>query len=40
MQMGDSLLVDSVIPLNENLLIVTGAVWRPGEYERPVGFVR
>ena len=30
---GDSLLVDSVIPFYENRLIVTGAVWRPGEYE-------
>ena len=33
MQDGDSLLVDSVIPFYENRLIVTGAVWRPGEYE-------
>ena len=30
---GDSLLVDSAIPFYENRLIVTGAVWRPGEYE-------
>ena len=30
---GDSLLVDSVIPFYENRLTVTGAVWRPGEYE-------
>ena len=29
----DSLLVDSVIPFYENRLTVTGAVWRPGEYE-------
>ncbi|MCD8264851.1 MAG: SLBB domain-containing protein [Tannerellaceae bacterium] len=30
---GDSLLVDSVIPFYENRLTITGAVWRPGEYE-------
>lgn len=30
---GDSLQVDSVIPFYENRLTVTGAVWRPGEYE-------
>ena len=30
---GDSLLVDSVIPFYENRLTVTGAIWRPGEYE-------
>jgi protein involved in polysaccharide export with SLBB domain len=33
MQGGDSLLVDSVIPFYENRLTITGAVWRPGEYE-------
>lgn len=33
MQDADSLLVDSVIPFYENRLLVTGAVWRPGEYE-------
>ncbi|MEG1545616.1 MAG: SLBB domain-containing protein, partial [Tannerellaceae bacterium] len=33
MQDGDSLQVDSVIPFYENRLTVTGAVWRPGEYE-------
>lgn len=33
MQDGDSLQVDSVIPFYENRLRVTGAVWRPGEYE-------
>jgi protein involved in polysaccharide export with SLBB domain len=33
MQDGDSLLVDSVVPFYENRLIITGAVWRPGEYE-------
>lgn len=33
MQDGDSLQVDSVIPFYENRLVVTGAVWRPGEYE-------
>ena len=30
---GDSLQVDSIIPFYENRLTVTGAVWRPGEYE-------
>ncbi|WP_288207385.1 SLBB domain-containing protein [uncultured Parabacteroides sp.] len=30
---GDSLLVDSVIPFYDNRLTITGAVWRPGEYE-------
>lgn len=30
---GDSLMVDSVIPFYENRLVITGAVWRPGEYE-------
>ncbi len=30
---ADSLLVDSVIPFYENRLTITGAVWRPGEYE-------
>ena len=30
---GESVLVDSVIPFYENRLTVTGAVWRPGEYE-------
>lgn len=30
---GDSLVVDSVIPFYENRLTITGAVWRPGEYE-------
>lgn len=30
---GDSLLVDSVVAFYENRLTVTGAVWRPGEYE-------
>lgn len=33
MQDGDSLLVDSIIPFYENRLVVSGAVWRPGEYE-------
>lgn len=33
MQDGDSLMVDSVIPFYENRLVITGAVWRPGEYE-------
>lgn len=33
MQDGDSLSVDSVIPFYENRLVVTGSVWRPGEYE-------
>ncbi len=33
MQDGDSLQVDSVIPFYENRLMITGAVWRPGEYE-------
>jgi len=30
---GDSLIVDSVMPFYENRLHITGAVWRPGEYE-------
>lgn len=30
---GDSLLVDSVIPFYENRLTISGAIWRPGEYE-------
>ncbi len=30
---GDTLVVDSVIPFYENRVIITGAVWRPGEYE-------
>lgn len=30
---GDSLQVDSIIPFYENRLTVSGAVWRPGEYE-------
>ncbi|MDR1880773.1 MAG: SLBB domain-containing protein [Tannerellaceae bacterium] len=30
---GDSCMVDSVIPFYQNRLLVTGAVWRPGEYE-------
>nr|WP_129732613.1 SLBB domain-containing protein [Parabacteroides goldsteinii] len=30
---GDSLLVDSLIPFYDNRLTITGAVWRPGEYE-------
>lgn len=33
MQDGDSLQVDSVIPHYENRLTISGAVWRPGEYE-------
>lgn len=33
MQDGDSLLVDSVMPFYENRLTISGAVWRPGEYE-------
>lgn len=33
MQDGDTLSVDSVIPFYENRLVVTGSVWRPGEYE-------
>ena len=33
MQDGDTLNVDSVIPFYENRLIITGSVWRPGEYE-------
>lgn len=33
MQDGDSLQVDSIIPFYENRLTITGAVWRPGEYE-------
>lgn len=33
MQDGDTLNVDSVIPFYENRLVVTGSVWRPGEYE-------
>ncbi|MCC8094343.1 MAG: SLBB domain-containing protein, partial [Tannerellaceae bacterium] len=30
---GDFCVVDSVIPFYENRLIITGTVWRPGEYE-------
>lgn len=30
---GDSLLVDSVIPFYENRIAISGAIWRPGEYE-------
>lgn len=30
---GDSLLIDSVIPFYDNRLTITGAVWRPGEYQ-------
>lgn len=30
---GDSLLVDSVIPFYENRITISGAIWRPGEYE-------
>lgn len=30
---GDSLQVDSIIPFYENRLTISGAVWRPGEYE-------
>lgn len=33
MQDGDSLQVDSIVPFYENRLIISGAVWRPGEYE-------
>lgn len=33
MQDGDSLVVDSVIPFYDNRIIISGAVWRPGEYE-------
>lgn len=33
MQDGDSLQIDSVIPFYENRLTISGAVWRPGEYE-------
>lgn len=33
MQDADSLQVDSVMPFYENRLTITGAVWRPGEYE-------
>lgn len=33
MQDGDSLLVDPAIAFYENRLMVSGAVWRPGEYE-------
>ena len=33
MQDGDTMRVDSVLPFYENRLAVTGAVWRPGEYE-------
>lgn len=33
MQDGDSLQVDSIIPFYENRLTISGAVWRPGEYE-------
>lgn len=30
---GDSLMVDSVIPFYENRITISGAIWRPGEYE-------
>lgn len=30
---GDSLFVDSVIPFYENRITISGAIWRPGEYE-------
>lgn len=30
---GDLLTVDSVIPFYDNRLLISGAVWRPGEYE-------
>ncbi len=33
MQDGDSLTVDAVVPFYENRLVISGAVWRPGEYE-------
>lgn len=33
MQDGDSLIVDPVVPFYENRLTISGAVWRPGEYE-------
>ena len=33
LQDGDSLLVDSVIPFYDNRIMITGSVWRPGEYE-------
>lgn len=33
LQDGDSLMVDSVIPFYDNRIIISGAVWRPGEYE-------
>lgn len=33
LQDGDSLMVDSVIPFYDNRITITGAVWRPGEYE-------
>ena len=33
LQDGDSLIVDSVIPYYDNRIIISGAVWRPGEYE-------
>ena len=33
LQDGDSLMVDSVIPYYDNRIIISGAVWRPGEYE-------
>lgn len=33
MQDGDTLSVDSVIPFYENRLVVSGSVWRPGEYQ-------
>lgn len=32
-QDGDTMLVNAVIPFYENRLTITGAVWRPGEYE-------
>lgn len=33
LQDGDSLMVDSVIPFYDNRITITGAVWRPGEYQ-------
>ena len=32
-QDGDTMQVDSILPFYENRLTITGAVWRPGEYE-------
>ena len=32
-QDGDSLFVSSIIPIYENRVTVSGAIWRPGEYE-------